>query len=38
MKLLISGYIIFYRALEYGIEILRVISGRRDLPAVFQED
>lgn len=34
----LSGYIIFYRVLEDGIEILRVISGRRDLPAVFQED
>ncbi len=34
----LSGYIIFYRVLEDGIEILRVISGRRDLPVVFQED
>lgn len=34
----LSSYIIFYRVLEDGIEILRVISGRRDLLAVFQEN
>jgi hypothetical protein len=32
----LSSYIIFYRVLEDGIEILRVISGRRDLFTVFQ--
>lgn len=30
-------YIIFYRILEDGIEILRVISGRRDFPSLFEE-
>ena len=30
-------YIIFYRILEDGIEILRVISGRRDFPSMFEE-
>lgn len=32
----LDGYIIFYRIIEDGIEILRVISGRRDLPSIFQ--
>jgi toxin ParE1/3/4 len=30
-------YIIFYRILEDGIEILRVVSGRRDFPSLFEE-
>ncbi len=30
-----SGYVIFYRLLEDEIEILRVLSGRRDLPKLF---
>ncbi|AGY58301.1 type II toxin-antitoxin system RelE/ParE family toxin [Gloeobacter kilaueensis] len=33
----VDGYIIFYRLLEDGVEILRVLSGRRDLPALFQK-
>ena len=33
----LDGYIIFYRLLEDGIEILRVVSGRRDIPSLFQE-
>jgi toxin ParE1/3/4 len=33
----LGGYIIFYRILEDGIEILRVISGRRNLPSIFTE-
>ena len=33
----VSGYIIFYRIIDDGIEILRVISGRRDLPAIFTD-
>lgn len=31
----LEGYIIFYRLLDDGIEILRVVSGRRNLPSVF---
>ena len=31
------GYILFYRVLEDGIEILRVVSGRRDLPSLFDQ-
>jgi toxin ParE1/3/4 len=33
----LDGYIIFYRILEDGIEILRVVSGRRNLPALFTD-
>lgn len=33
----LNGYIIFYRILDDGIEILRVVSGRRDLPPLFEE-
>lgn len=33
----LEGYVIFYRILDNGIEILRVVSGRRDLLALFEE-
>ena len=33
----LEGYIIFYRVLEDGIEILRVASGRRNFPTLFEE-
>ncbi len=33
----LEGYIIFYRVLNDGIEILRVVSGRRNLPSLFVE-
>jgi toxin ParE1/3/4 len=33
----LEGYIIFYRILEDGIEILRVVSGRRDFPTLFKK-
>ncbi|MDG2990355.1 type II toxin-antitoxin system RelE/ParE family toxin [Candidatus Synechococcus calcipolaris G9] len=32
-----SRYVIFYRILDDGIEILRVVSGRRDFPSLFEE-
>jgi toxin ParE1/3/4 len=32
-----SGYIIFYRITEDAIEILRVVSGSRDLEALFAD-
>jgi toxin ParE1/3/4 len=35
--LLLDGYIIFYRVLDDGIEILRVINARRDLPSIFED-
>jgi toxin ParE1/3/4 len=31
-----KDYIIFYRILENGIEIMRVIAGRRDLRSIFR--
>ncbi len=33
----LEGYTIFYRILDDGIEILRVVSGRRDFPSIFEE-
>ncbi len=32
-----SGYIIFYRTTKNIVEILRVVSGSRDLEALFAE-
>ncbi len=34
----IAGYIIFYRIINDGIEIIRVVSGYRDLESLFLED
>ena len=34
----LDGYIIFYRIIDDGIEIIRVISGYRDLDTVFLEN
>jgi len=31
-----ASYVIFYRLLEDGIEIVRVLHGARDLPPLFQ--
>ncbi len=33
----LNGYIIFYRMLADGIEILRVVSGRQDLEVLFDD-
>ena len=33
----LAGYVIFYRISDDVIEILRVVSGRRDFPAFFEE-
>ena len=33
----VGNYVIFYRALADGIEIVRVLSGFRDIPNVFAE-
>jgi toxin ParE1/3/4 len=33
----VDDYLIFYRPIKGGIEILRVVSGYRDLEALFQE-
>lgn len=32
-----EGYVIFYKLLDDGIEILRVVSGRRDFPTIFEK-
>ena len=34
----LASYIIFYRSINDGIEIVRVISGYRDLESLFLED
>lgn len=31
----VDDYLIFYRAIDNGVEIVRVISGYRDLEALF---
>lgn len=33
----IDDYLIFYRSVEGGIEVVRVVSGYRDLDALFSE-
>jgi plasmid stabilization system protein ParE len=33
----IDDYLIFYSAIEAGIEVLRVVSGYRDLEDLFSE-
>jgi toxin ParE1/3/4 len=33
-----QNYIIFYRLINDGIEIMRVIRGDRDLEAIFDRD
>lgn len=33
----LDGYIIFYRVQGDDVEILRVVSGRQDLEALFEE-
>ncbi|WP_017325282.1 type II toxin-antitoxin system RelE/ParE family toxin [Synechococcus sp. PCC 7336] len=34
----VADYLIFYRAFEDRIEILRVVSGYRDLDTLFEEE
>jgi toxin ParE1/3/4 len=31
----LEGYIILYRATDFGIEIVRVVNGRQDLSSLF---
>jgi len=33
----VSNYVVFYRPLSDGIEVLRVLHGNRDIPAVWRE-
>ncbi len=32
----VNNYIIFFRPMENGIEIVRVLHGARDIPALFE--
>jgi toxin ParE1/3/4 len=32
----VSRYVIFYQLTENGIEIIRILHGARDLPAMFE--
>ena len=34
----LAGYVIFYRVVDDGIEIVRVVSGYRDLESLFLQD
>jgi toxin ParE1/3/4 len=34
----VSSYLIFYRQIADGVEIVRVISGYQDLTALFAKD
>ena len=33
----VKSYVIVYRAMQHGIEVLRVIDGRRDYPTLFPD-
>ena len=33
----IDDYLIFYRAIEEGVEVLRVVSGYRNLRVLFSQ-
>lgn len=33
----IGSYVLFYRPMDHGIEILRVLHGAQDLPSQFSE-
>lgn len=34
----VGGYVIFYRPLRDGIEVLRVLNASRDIPRIFRRD
>lgn len=34
----VGSHVIFYRAIPNGIEVVRVLSGFRDIPAVFSDE
>lgn len=35
-QFLVKRYVVFYRPLRDGIEVLRVLHGTRDIPAVWR--
>lgn len=32
----IDNYIIYYRETDFGIDVIRILSGFRDIPALFE--
>ena len=34
----VGSYVVFYRAIENGIEILRALNGSRDIMAIFDNE
>ena len=34
----VDNYIIFYRETDFGIEVIRVLSGFRDIPVLFEPE
>ena len=34
----LDGYIVFYRVINDGVEIVRVVGGRQDLEVLFSEE
>jgi toxin ParE1/3/4 len=34
-SLVVNNYVIFYRPVSNGIEVIRVLHGARDIPALF---
>jgi toxin ParE1/3/4 len=34
----VGNYLIFYRPINQGIEVIRVIHGARDIQSLFEED
>ncbi|MEM9008584.1 MAG: type II toxin-antitoxin system RelE/ParE family toxin [Cyanobacteria bacterium P01_F01_bin.86] len=34
----VDNYLVFYRLIEDGIEVLRIVSGYRDLEVLFEEE
>jgi toxin ParE1/3/4 len=33
----VGNYLIFYRPVNQGIEVLRVMHGARDIPSIFED-
>ncbi len=34
----LDGYVILYKILDDGVQILRVVNGRQDLESLFADD
>jgi toxin ParE1/3/4 len=33
----VGNYLIFYRPINEGIEVIRILHGARDIPSIFEE-